>query len=160
MRNVIRIAAVLFIIAMVFGCASSKSSKTTATGAAQKSTEAPSGTIHFEEWNFMAILGGDTGHGTLGYNGKVYKIKVNGMGAGGVGVQKISATGHVYHLKNIIDFPGTYGELRGGAAVVEGAGGLYLKNDKGVVIEVKTHAEGLALSVGVSGVKIQLEDKK
>ena len=160
MRNVIRIAAVLFIIAMVFGCASSKSSTTTATGAAQKPTGAPSGTIHFDEWNFMAILGGDTGHGTLGYNGKVYKFKVSGMGAGGAGIQKISATGNVYHLKDIIDFSGTYGELRGGAAVVEGAGGLYLKNDKGVAIEVKTHAEGLALSVGVSGVKIQLEDKK
>jgi ABC-type molybdate transport system substrate-binding protein len=33
MRNVIRIAAILFAIAVVFGCASTKSSTTTATGA-------------------------------------------------------------------------------------------------------------------------------
>jgi len=38
----------------------------------------PSGTIHFEEWQVMAILGGDWGHGTLGYNGKTYKFKITG----------------------------------------------------------------------------------
>jgi hypothetical protein len=39
MRNIIRIAAILFAIAVVFGCASSK----TSTGQAQKPTGAPSG---------------------------------------------------------------------------------------------------------------------
>jgi hypothetical protein len=38
-------AAILFAIAVVFGCASSKSS----TGQAQKPTGAPSGTIHWEK---------------------------------------------------------------------------------------------------------------
>ena len=160
MSKLTKFAAVLFIIAMVFGCASSKSSTTSGTDAAQKPTEAPSGTIHFDEWNFMAILGGDTGHGTLGYNGKIYKFKVTGMGAGGLGVQKISATGNVYQLKDIADFPGSYSELRGGIAVGKGVGGLYVHNDKEVVIEVKTHAEGLALSVGVQGITIQMEDEK
>ena len=160
MKNFTKFAAVLFIIVMVFGCASSKSSTSSATGAEQKPTEAPSGTIHFDEWNFMALLGGDTGHGTLGYNGKIYKFKVTGMGAGGLGIQKISATGNVYHLKDIADFPGSYSELRAGFSVGEGVGGLYVHNDKEVVIEVKTHAEGVALSVGVQGITIQLVDKK
>ena len=160
MSKFTKFVAVLFIIAMVFGCASSKSTTSSTTGAEQKPAEAPSGTIHFEEWNFMAILGGDTGHGTLGYNGKVYKFKVAGMGAGGVGVQKISATGNVYDLKDIADFPGSYSELRAGLSVGKGAGVLYVHNDKEVVIEVKTHAEGLALSVGVQGITIQMEDEK
>ena len=160
MSKFTKFVAVLFIIAMVFGCASSKSSTTTATGAEQKPTGTPSGTIHFEEWNFMAILGGDTGHGTLGYNGKIYKFKVTGMGAGGLGIQKISATGNVYHLKDIADFPGSYSELRAGFSVGEGVGGLYVHNDKEVVIEVKTHAEGVALSVGVQGITIQMVDEK
>ena len=156
MRNFTKMAAILFIIAMVFGCASSKSSTTTSTGAEQKPTEAPSATIHFEEWQFMAMLGGDFGHGTLGYNGKVYKFKVTGMGAGGMGVQKISATGNVYHLKDIADFAGGYSELRGGIAGGKGAGVLYVRNDKGVIIKLKTHAEGVALSVGVQGITIQM----
>ena len=160
MSKVTKFFAVLFIITMVFGCASSKSSKTTATGAEQKPAEAPSGSIHFEETQVMAILGGDWGHGTLGYNGKTYKFKLTGMGAGGVGVHKISATGNVYHLKDIADFPGKYSELRAGITVGEGVGGYYIHNDNGVVLELKTHAEGVALSVGVQCLTIQMVDEK
>jgi hypothetical protein len=90
----------------------------------KKPAEAPSGSIHFEETQVMAILGGDWGHGTLGYNGKTYKFKLTGMGAGGVGVHKISATGKVYRLKDIADFPGKYSELRAGITVGEGVGGF------------------------------------
>jgi len=83
MKKFTRLAAVLFIIAMVFGCASSKSSTTTATATKSQTGEWPSGSIHIEEWQVMAILAGNWGHGTLGYNGKTYKFKLTGMGAGG-----------------------------------------------------------------------------
>ena len=160
MSKLTKSVAVLFIIAMVIGCASSKSSTTTATGAGQKPTEAPSATIHLEEWHVMAMLGGDWGHGTLGYNGKTYKFKATGMGAGGVGVQKISATGEVYHLKDIADFPES--TVSSGPALMlgKGAGGYYIRNDKGVLIKLKTHDEGVALSVGVEGMTFQLVDEK
>ena len=160
MRNLTKIAAVLCIIAILFGCASSKSSKTTATGAEQKPTEAPSGSLHMEEWQVMALLAGDWGRGTLGYNGKTYKFKMTGLGAGGYGIDKISATGNVYHLNDIADFPGKYSELRGGLTLGKGIGGYYVHNDKGVALELKTHAEGVALSIGVSGLTIQLVDEK
>ena len=159
MSNFTKIAAILCIIAILFGCASSKSSTTTAAGA-EKPAEALSGTIHFEEMQLMAILGGDWGHGTLGYNGKTYKFKLTGLGACGMGVHKISATGEVYHLKDIADFPGKYSELRAGITVGKGVGGYYITNDKGVVIELKTHAEGVALSIGVQGLTIQMVDEK
>jgi hypothetical protein len=161
MKNFTKFVAVLFIIAMVFGCASSKSSTTTATEPEQKPTEAPSATIHFEAYQFMAILEGGWGHGTLAYNDKVYKFKTTGMGAGGWGGQKISGTGNVYKLKDIADFPGKYSELRSGISGGDaGVGGLILTNDKGVQIWVKTHAEGLAMSVGVTGVTLQMVDEK
>jgi hypothetical protein len=161
MRKFTKFVAVLFIIALIFGCASSKSSTTSATSAEQKPTEAPSATIHFEAYQFMAILEGGWGHGTLAYNDKVYKFKVNGLGAGGWGGQKISGTGNVYYLIDVADFAGKYSELRGGLAGGKGAGALYLKNDEtGVAIEVKTHAEGLAMSIGVTGVTIQMVDEK
>jgi hypothetical protein len=151
MSKFTKCVVVLFIIAIT--------SATVATGAEQKPSETPSGTVHFEEWQFMAILAGDWGHGTLGYNGKTYKFKVTGMGAGGYGAQKISATGEVYRLNNIADFPGGYSELRGGITLGKGVGGLYVSNDKGVVIKLKTHAEGVALSVGVQGITIQMVEK-
>ena len=141
---------IVMIIAFIMGCASS--------GKEPKKAEVlPSGTIHFEEWQFMAILSGDFGHGTLAYNNKVYKFKLKGMGALGYGVQKLSAVGHVYHLNNIADFAGSYSEARAGLTVAKGVGALYIRNDNGVVIEVKTHADGVALSVGVSGIGIEME---
>jgi hypothetical protein len=158
MSNLTKMAAILIIIAVAFGCSSTTASKSTAAAKSQTAEDA-SGSIHFEEWQFMAILAGDWGHGTLGYNGKTYKFKVTGMGAGGYGVQKISATGEVYRLNNIADFPGGYSELRGGITLGKGVGGLYVRNDKGVIIKLKTHAEGVALSVGAQGITIQMVGK-
>lgn len=145
-----KILYILMIIAFIMGCASS--------GKEPKKAEVPpSGSIHFEEWQFMAILEGDFGHGTLDYDNKIYKFKIKGIGALGYGVQKLSAVGHVYHLNDIADFPGDYGEARAGLTVAKGVGALYIRNDKDVVIELRTHAEGVALSVGVSGLKIEME---
>ena len=160
MSKLTKIAAILFIIAMVFGCASSKSSKTTATGAEPKATETPSGTIHWEGQEFMAIIDVGWGHGTLDFKGQVFKHKTTAVGVGGWGGQKISATGKVYNLKDIADFPGAYGEIRGGATVVKGAGYWYLRNGKGVEMVIKPHAEGLALSLGASGIKVEMVDGK
>ena len=145
-----KIFYILMIIMFIMGCASS--------GKEQKKAEVPpSGTIHLEEWQFMAILSGDFGHGTLAYNDKIYKFKLKGMGALGYGVQKLSGVGHVYHLNNIADFPGSYSEVRAGLTVAKGVGALYIRNDNDVVIELKTHADGVALSVGVSGITIEME---
>ena len=63
-------------------------------------------------------------------------------------------------LKDIADFPGTYGEVRGGATVVKGAGYWYVRNGKGVEMVIKPHAEGLALSLGASGITVKLVDEK
>ena len=123
----------------------------------KKAEVQPSGTIHLEEWQFMAILEGDFGHGTLAYNNKIYKFKLKGMGALGYGVQKLSGVGHVYYLKDIADFPGGYSEVRGGLTLAKGLGALHIRNDKGVVIEMKTHADGVALSVGVTVITIEME---
>jgi hypothetical protein len=37
----------------------------------------------------MAMLQGGHGHGTLGYDGKIYKFKATGLGYGGLGVKKV-----------------------------------------------------------------------
>ncbi len=159
MSKLKKFVAVFFIIAMVFGCTSSKSSTTTATSAEQKPTGAPSGTIHWEGKEFMAILETQWGHGTLAYNGKVYKFKTSALGAGGWGGQEISATGEVYNLNDISDFPGKYNELRSGATGVKGVAYAYVRNDKGVSIHVKAHTEGVALTIGATGMTIKMVDE-
>jgi hypothetical protein len=149
MSNFTKVAAILFFIAILFGCAS--------TGTDQKPTELPSGSLHIEEWQIAAMAEMQWGHGTLGYNGKLYKFKIGGVGAGGTGVQKITATGHAYNLNDIADFAGTYVEARAGITVAKGAGGLWLQNGKKVALHLKMHAEGLALAIGVDGLTIEME---
>jgi hypothetical protein len=111
MSKLTKFVAVLFIIAMVFGCASSKSSTDNSAGNKQLPSGTPSGTIRWEGKEFMAILDAGWGHGTVDLNGKVYKFKSTAVGVGGWGGQKILATGKVYNLKNIADFPGKYSEV-------------------------------------------------
>ena len=149
MSNFTKMAAILFTIAILFGCASS--------GTDQKATELPSGSIHIEEWEIAAMAEMQWGHGTLGYNGKLYKFKIGGVGWGGMGVQKITATGHAYSLNDVADFAGTYIEARAGMTVVKGVGGLWVENGKRVALHLKTHTEGVALAIGVDGLTIELE---
>ena len=155
-----KIIAILFITAMVFGCASSKSSTDTSADSKPLPSGTPSATIHWEGKEFMAILDAGWGHGTVAFNGKVYKFKSTAVGVGGWGGQKISATGKVYNLKDMADFPGKYSEVRGGATAAKGAGYWYISNDKGVEITMKPEAEGLALSLGVSGITVKMVDDK
>ena len=41
--------------------------------------------------------------------------------------------------------------------MAKGVGALYIRNDNGVDIELKTHVDGVAYSVGVSGIGIEME---
>jgi len=44
--------------------------------------------------------------------------------------------------------------------MVKGAGYWYVRNAKGVEMVIKPHAEGLALSLGASGITVKMVDEK
>jgi hypothetical protein len=46
-----------------------------------------------------------------------YPFDVGGVGVGGLGVSTIEATGEVYNLRDLGQFPGTYGQSRYGFAI-------------------------------------------
>jgi len=118
----------------------------------------PDGTVTIDETQFGFIVGGSSGGGTLNYQGKEYPFKLGGLSVGAnVGVSKMSATGEVYDLKDIAQFPGTYTELDASVALGGGMGGLHLKNEKGVIMHLESRTEGLQLNLGVSGVTVTME---
>jgi hypothetical protein len=118
----------------------------------------PSGTVVIDETQIMWIVGGDIGGGTLNFEGKAYKFKTDGLKLGGFGVQKVKLTGDVYNLKNVADFAGVYGVAEAGATWAKvNKGDFVMKNDKGVVLHLKSGAEGFALDLGVEGLKITME---
>ena len=79
------------------------------------------------------------------------------LGVGGFGAAKIKATGDVYQLARASDLEGLYGQVRlGWALASQGDGRLWLQNDKGVVLRLRTKREGLMLAAGADAVRIQL----
>ncbi len=118
----------------------------------------PSGSIEISQVQIAFIGSGNLGGGTLHYQGKRYSFTVGGLGIGGIGISKMEAVGKVYNLKRLADFPGAYVQGRYGYAAGDSGGGqLWLKNPNGVVIELQTKREGLALSLGGDAVYINLD---
>jgi hypothetical protein len=119
----------------------------------------PDGTVSFDATQFALVLGGSTGGGTLTYKGKTYDFKLSGLTAGiNVGVTKIEAAGEVYDLTDVAKFAGTYTQWDASATLGGGAGGLYLKNENGVVMKLVSHNKGFQLNVGsANGVKVTMK---
>jgi len=121
--------------------------------------EMPSGTVDIEEFA-IAYLGQATlGHGTLDFGGEAQRFKIGGLGVGGTGISKVSAKGHVYHLKSLDQFAGEYAEGRAGFVIADfSKGDLLLKNTHGVVLHLKAKREGIMLSLGADAITITLDE--
>jgi hypothetical protein len=114
-----------------------------------------SGTVKIEQAQIAFIGSGNLGGGTLYYGGKQRDFSVGGLGVGGIGISKMTATGKVYNLDKIDDFPGAYVQGRYGMALGDISGGeLFLENTNGVALRLKAEREGLALSLGGDAVYI------
>jgi hypothetical protein len=116
----------------------------------------PSGTVSIELTSVAVGIGGEWGHGVLTFQGKEYKFKMNGFSVVDVGVSKISATGHVYHLKNVSDFAGTFSAAEAGIAIGAGAGASTMKNQNGVVMNLTSKKSGIKFKLAAEGVKIEM----
>ena len=114
----------------------------------------PSGTLTLKETEVGLIIGGDWGKGTMTFNGAEHAFKLTGAKIGGAGITVAEVSGDVYHLANVADFYGTYFKAEAGITGVKGREGSCVKNDKGVSLHLTSRSEGLALSVGVEGLKI------
>ncbi|CAH1662174.1 conserved exported hypothetical protein [Hyphomicrobiales bacterium] len=123
---------------------------------AQSRSLGPStGSVRIEQVQAGFIASGEAGGGTLRFRGRSYPITVGGLGIGSIGASRTVATGTVYGLRNVSDFAGAYVQLKEGWAVGnQGAGNVWLRNDKGVTLRLATRRQGLQLSLGADGVLI------
>jgi len=70
----------------------------------------------------------------------------------------MEAYGDVYNLRELRQFPGAYGQARYGAAYGDqGKGEMWLENTNGVMIDLKTRRQGLAVSLGADAVIIDFK---
>ena len=127
------------------------------TGLALAQAKKPDATLSLTEGSVGVGIGFTWGKGTLSYQGKTYPVKVDGLSVGEVGVQRASASGDVYNLKKLEDFDGTFTAGAAGATIGGGAGISAMKNQNGVVVELKSTTQGASLKLAAAGVRLTIQ---
>ena len=146
--NFINSAFASITILLIAGCASMTQAPSTP----------PSATVKIREWSAAYYGSAAAGKGTLYYNGRAHRFTISGVGVGGAGGQKISATGKVYNLNNLSSFSGTYHGVSRGLTLIEGKMHAKLTNGNGVVMYLAGETEGLASSMGAQAFEVNLTD--
>lgn len=143
------------------GLAQPSSASETAKGiSAEERKKMPvTATFEFDAKQLRLIVGGSSGKGVLRYQGKEYPFSAKGGSIGGVGYTEVHATGTVHGMKSLNDFAGSYSAISIGAAVGKGKGASTFQNNKGVVLNVTSKTEGVALNLGVGVVEVTLDKK-
>jgi hypothetical protein len=118
----------------------------------------PMGFVSITLKHVGAGVGVEWGKGVLTYKGKKYTFKVKGIQVGTVGISKVTAKGEVYNLFDLAEFPGQYGAVAAGAAIIKGKEAQDFKNPKGVHIVFKGTQKGLNLAFGPEGFSIRMEE--
>ncbi|MCD4781753.1 MAG: hypothetical protein K8S27_14585 [Candidatus Omnitrophica bacterium] len=122
----------------------------------------PSATLNLTIKEMALVIGGETGEGTLRYEGQDYPFTLKGLQWGSISKVSYQATGNVYHLEKLEDFEGMYFQAQASLAVGRvGKSGLFLMNRRGVTMHLGTKEEkGFALTLGRAGIKVKLKPER
>jgi hypothetical protein len=104
------------------------------------------------------VVGAGGGSGVLTYRGRNYPFTVSGLSLGvtaGASVSRLE--GSASGIVDVSDFAGTYSAVGAGGALVGGAGGVNLRNEKGVVLILKGPKAGMEFAANLSGIRISLK---
>jgi hypothetical protein len=118
----------------------------------------PMGTVTIQLKHVGVGVGVEWGKGVLTYKGKKYTFKVKGLQIATVGISTLTATGNVYNLFGISEFPGRYVATEASVALFKGAEGQAFKSGKDVHIFLKAKEKGVNLAIGPEGFDIDLEE--
>lgn len=119
-------------------------------------SHAQTGTVHLKVVKAGFIVGVGGGHGTLTYRGHVYRLRVGGIGIGSLGIASAHLRGTAFNLRSPLDIVGTYGAAGAGGTFVGGAAVARLRNERGVVLELRGVQMGFQVSLGLAGMNIAM----
>jgi hypothetical protein len=120
----------------------------------------PSGLVFLKFKSVGIGVGGSSGEGVLGYQGREYPFTISGLNLGDIGASSFQGDGKVYDLKSANDFAGNYVGSEAGFALRGGQSELSMRNGKGVTIVVlagEGKESGTRMSLGASGVSIKMK---
>jgi hypothetical protein len=121
-------------------------------------SHAITGTVRVTVVKAGFVMGAGGGRGTLAFRHRLYPFTVQGLSVGptaGASINKL--VGRADYINELGDFAGTYSAVGAGGALAGGAGGIQLRNDKGVVITLQGAKGGLEVSANVTKVVITLD---
>ncbi len=114
----------------------------------------PSGVVTMNQ-AFVSGLG--VGNGTLTFGGRTYPFTLTGSLIGLGAISTLQASGEVYKLRDVSQFPGAWIQGTGSLAITSKANGeLWLENRNGVVMRLSAAQAGLTFSAGRYELYIQL----
>jgi hypothetical protein len=112
--------------------------------------------VQFVKAGLMVGAGG--GRGVLTYRGRDYPFRVSGLSLGVTAGGSVSRLeGWASGIRQVSDFAGTYSSVGAGGALVGGAGGVRLGNEKGVVIALRGPKAGMEFAANISSIAISLK---
>jgi hypothetical protein len=115
------------------------------------------GTVRIKIVKAGVIVGVGSGSGTLTYAGKTYQLTVGGISLGSLGVASVELAGAASNLRAAADIAGTYNGTGAGATLVKGRQSATLKNEKGVVLNLRGAQAGFQISLGLGGMTLSLQ---
>ena len=128
-----------------------------ASASVPSAAHADFGTIWIEEVKGGWFIGGSLGSGTLLFHGRRYPLSIGGLSVGLVfGGSVTRLYGHVSNIWRPSDVAGVYGAAGAGAALLIGARGIVLRNQKGAVLTLSGEQVGLIANADLSGLAISL----
>jgi hypothetical protein len=98
-------------------------------------------------------------HGQIDYQGKRHSFSISGLSIVRVAAVNVFATGIVRRLKTLSDFAGNYLEAPAEGRLTAGSSSTFLRNDRGVLIQLVATDAGQRFNVSVDGVRIQFKSK-
>ena len=117
---------------------------------------AESGTVRLRITRAGFIVGAGGGTGTLVFHGRTYPLSVGGLSVGTFGAATADVVGRAFNLRRAQDIVGTYTAVGAGVAIAGGATAARLRNQNGVVIEVRGRQIGLEASLNLSGISVAM----
>jgi hypothetical protein len=114
----------------------------------------PSGTVTMTE---VFVSASGVGSGSLHFRGRTYPFTLVGSLIGLGAISTLQASGEVYGLHDVSQFPGAWIQGTGSLAITTKANGeLWLENRNGVVMRLSAAQAGLTFSEGRYEIFIQL----
>jgi hypothetical protein len=120
-------------------------------------TAPPPPYVSMESTTIAAGIGVSWGEGVLSFEGKRYDFSVSGLSLIDLGVAKLISEGAVTNLGSIDDFAGNYVAVEAGISAGVGRSVVSMRNEHGVVIQLKSDVEGVQLALGPEGFRITLD---